>query len=463
MVVFLYMANTTRDGNFVPGGSVGIFEQLDLVDANPLTVAIVDSAGDQISSFGGGTQYADGAVRGTATGTLVMGDDGTNIQSIHTDSSGDLQVDVLTMPTVGVTQSTSPWVVGASSATGAAVPANAFFIAGQAGSNLSGISVSGNSDTVTHTNGLQAAAFNYVYNGSTSDRARSIINANNTTGTGIQAVGNLAQFDDVSPTSITENQFGNLRMSANRNAYQTIRDAAGNERGANVTASNELLVNVSTFSPGTAATSIGKAEDAAHVSGDTGIAVWGVRNDANTSRSDTDGDYTPLSTDGEGSLRILGNRAHDSVDSGRPIKIGTIAYSPDGTTPGTAVAELDRSDSKSDLDGRLFVNDEHPRFWSYHEDSSSALTDTTVQSSPGAGFQTVITDIIVSTGAATALNFFLEEGASKIWGPIYLEAVAGRGFVWKGKKHVTAATAVTITTSAAIAHSIEILGYIQAV
>lgn len=31
---------------------------------------------------GSGTQYADGDARGTATGTLVMGDDGTNIQSI---------------------------------------------------------------------------------------------------------------------------------------------------------------------------------------------------------------------------------------------------------------------------------------------------------------------------------------------------------------------------------------------
>lgn len=49
-----------------------------------------------------------------------------------------------------------------------------------------------------------------------------------------------AVFDDVSPTAITENNFGFLRMSANRNLYGTIRDAAGNERGANVDASNRL-------------------------------------------------------------------------------------------------------------------------------------------------------------------------------------------------------------------------------
>jgi hypothetical protein len=53
---------------------------------------------------------------------------------------------------------------------------------------------------------------------------------------------NAAVFDDTSPTAITENSFGYLRMSQNRNLYGTIRDAAGNERGANVDASNRLAV-----------------------------------------------------------------------------------------------------------------------------------------------------------------------------------------------------------------------------
>ena len=75
-------------------------------------VQVVNSSGAFVDTFGGGTQYADGAVRGTATGTLAMGDDGTNIQSIKVDSAGELQVDVLTMPTVAVTgtfyQATQP-------------------------------------------------------------------------------------------------------------------------------------------------------------------------------------------------------------------------------------------------------------------------------------------------------------------------------------------------------------------
>lgn len=63
-------------------------------------------------------------------------------------------------------------------------------------------------------------------------------------------------FDDVTPTAITENSFGFLRMSANRNLFGTIRDAAGNERGANVNASNEMLVAVSSI-PSHAVTNAG--------------------------------------------------------------------------------------------------------------------------------------------------------------------------------------------------------------
>jgi len=49
-------------------------------------------------------------------------------------------------------------------------------------------------------------------------------------------------FDDVAPDSVDEGDVGLARMSANRVPYSTIRDAAGNERGANVNASNQLTI-----------------------------------------------------------------------------------------------------------------------------------------------------------------------------------------------------------------------------
>jgi hypothetical protein len=63
----------------------------------------VDQAGNYAAS-GGGTQYADGALRGTATGTVAMVDDGTNIQSMSGDATGKPNVNVSNTPTVKLSQ-----------------------------------------------------------------------------------------------------------------------------------------------------------------------------------------------------------------------------------------------------------------------------------------------------------------------------------------------------------------------
>ncbi len=49
-------------------------------------------------------------------------------------------------------------------------------------------------------------------------------------------------FDDATPDSVDEGDGGAGRMSANRNQYTTLRDAAGNERGLNIDASNQAAV-----------------------------------------------------------------------------------------------------------------------------------------------------------------------------------------------------------------------------
>jgi hypothetical protein len=50
------------------------------------------------------------------------------------------------------------------------------------------------------------------------------------------------EFDDSGTDSIDEGDAGAARISGNRNQYIQIRDGAGNERGANVNASNQLSV-----------------------------------------------------------------------------------------------------------------------------------------------------------------------------------------------------------------------------
>lgn len=69
------------------------------------------------------------------------------------------------------------WNVGSSSATGSAVPANAFYIGGSLGGNLAApLMTSGSSDATALGNSLYVAANGYNYNGATFDRQR----ANNT-------------------------------------------------------------------------------------------------------------------------------------------------------------------------------------------------------------------------------------------------------------------------------------------
>lgn len=67
---------------------------------------------------------------------------------------------------------------------------------------------------------------------------------------------------------------------------------------------NGLDVDVTRITPGTGATNLGKAEDTAHATGDVGIQVLAVRNDAGVSFVGADGDYIPLSTDPDGNLRV---------------------------------------------------------------------------------------------------------------------------------------------------------------
>jgi hypothetical protein len=56
--------------------------------------------------------------------------------------------------------------------------------------------------------------------------------------------------------------------------------------------------------PGTGATNLGKAEDAAHASGDVGVMALTVRQDSAAALAGTDADYQPLITDASGRLHV---------------------------------------------------------------------------------------------------------------------------------------------------------------
>ncbi len=89
----------------------------------------------------------------------------------------------------------------------------------------------------------------------------------------------LGVYDDIAPPGLTEGVLGVPRMSTNRNVYQQIRDAAGNERGVNVNASNQLAVAGPVTNAGTFAVQATEA-DGANV-------TLGAKADAKSTATDT--------------------------------------------------------------------------------------------------------------------------------------------------------------------------------
>lgn len=75
------------------------------------------------------------------------------------------------------------------------------------------------------------------------------------------------------------------------------------------------LTGTTTLTPGIGATNLGKAEDAAHTSGDVGVMTLAVRNDAGSVLAGSDGDYVPLTTDATGALRTDLNSSVSSNNS----------------------------------------------------------------------------------------------------------------------------------------------------
>lgn len=92
--------------------------------------------------------------------------------------------------------------------------------AGNAVSVAAGSSSASNADTVSNTTTTQNVSSRIqTFNGTTWDRGRSIINATDSTGVGIVSAGLVAQLDETSPNAVTENQFGNLRITPSRALY----------------------------------------------------------------------------------------------------------------------------------------------------------------------------------------------------------------------------------------------------
>jgi hypothetical protein len=194
-----------------------------------------------------------------------------------------------------------------------------------------------------------------------------------------------------------------LRRTASGTPVELIGQAAMAASIPVVIASDQSAVNVGSIAgaitPGTGATNLGKAEDAAHSSGDVGVMALGVVNTTHTARAGANGDYVPIATDLEGDVLVTGSVAHDAVDADAPIKIGGQARS----TNRTKVADADRADIITDLNGRIITEPFGPR--ELDLDGNITLTttaETTLIAAGGAGvFHDLIGLLLTNTSGSS--------------------------------------------------------------
>jgi hypothetical protein len=98
----------------------------------------------------------------------------------------------------------------------------------------------------------------------------------------------------------------------------TIND--GSPSALQVDVNGQLKVVSGTVTPGTGATSLGKAEDAGHTSGDVGIEILAVRNDAEAVLTSTDLDYSPVAVDSSGRLIVSAGKGAFGTSANNLLK-----------------------------------------------------------------------------------------------------------------------------------------------
>lgn len=160
-------------------------------------------------------------------------------------------------------------------------------------------------------------------------------------------------FNDVTPDSVNEGDAGAVRMSANRNLYVTLRDAAGNERGLNVDASGRITVlGAGTFEAlGTVQPLAGSVHLASRLPGTADIGtVAGTVSILGTVQGLAGSVHLATNLAG-GTVVSVGSAAHGAAADTRPLLIS--AFGSSGTQ--AAVDDGDAVRLWSDLNGRLQV------------------------------------------------------------------------------------------------------------
>ncbi len=418
---------------------------LDLTDSNPLTVAMVDANGDQVSSFGGGTQYTEDAaaaanpigtalnmVRDDARGGSLTSTDGDNV-AVRGTNAGELYVKHVdpipvtqsgTWDEVGINDSGNSITVdnGGTFAVQATVAAGAANIAKaeDAASASADVGVPAMAIQLATPGDLAGTDADYAMLQMSAGRmwtSANIDKINGVTplmGTGVMGTGSprVTIASDNDALTVKQATGTNLHVVADTGSTTAVTQATGTnlhtvvDSGTVTTVSTvtnlsqmggvAISLNTGVRDAGTQRVTIATND----VVPASQSGTWTVQpgNTANTTAWKVDGSAVtqPVSI---ATNTPVGNIAHDGADSGAPIKVGGRATNAEIA----AVSANDRVDAMYDLVGKQIVlpyaNPEN--FVSGATAAMTGTTSTSLLAAPASGLRNYITQITVANSHAT--------------------------------------------------------------
>lgn len=152
---------------------------------------------------------------------------------------------------------------------------------------------------VTVNNASGASAVN-IQDGGNSITVDGSVTVTQATGT------NLHTVIDSGTTTVTQATGTNLHTVVDSGVITTV-GAITSITNALPTGTNSIgdIRSITTsVTPGTAATNLGKAEDAPHTTGDVGVMTLGVRNDTGVALANSDQDYVPHTMNSQGGMWV---------------------------------------------------------------------------------------------------------------------------------------------------------------
>jgi hypothetical protein len=221
-------------------------------------------------------------------------------------------------------------------------------------------------------------------------------------------------------------------------------------------------VDVLSVVPGTGATALGKAEDAAHTTGDTGVAILAVRRDTAASGAGTDGDYATINVDSVGAqwVRSTGELTDDAAFTPGTSRVVPIGLQADETAT-DSIDEGDIGAPRMTLDRKQivtpYVHAAAGGASNYTALSTAAVLSAEIKGSAGKVFSLECFNI---NAAARFVRLYNQTGApastdtaNVVWQGIIPGATTGGGFTisWPMGKQFT--TGIGIRASTGIAHN----------